>query len=76
MQELISSALTGIFVGLGCAVPILIVATLNVFVGLMAAVNITLITATVLGFIPMMGWKLGVRGIISSFIHLLYIHVH
>ena len=59
-QELVISAVTGIIVGLSCALPILIVATMNVFVGIMATVNIALITVTVLGFIPMMGWKLGV----------------
>ena len=57
---MVLSAMTGIIVGLSCALPILIVATMNVWVGIMATVNIALITTTVLGFIPMMGWKLGV----------------
>ena len=60
LQTLISSALTGIIVGLAFALPILIIATHNFIVGLMATINIVCITVTVIGFIPLMGWKLGV----------------
>ena len=57
---MVRSAMTGIIVGLSCALPILIVATMNVWVGLLATLNIACVTVTVLGFIPIMGWKLGV----------------
>ena len=55
-----SSAVTGIIIGLGFCLPILIIATHNYIIGIMATVNIMLITVTVIGFIPLMGWKLGV----------------
>ena len=60
LQELVNSAFTGIMVGLLCALPVLIIATRNVIVGVLATLNIALITASVLGFIPLMGWKIGV----------------
>ena len=60
LQEIVFSAFTGIIVGLACALPILIIATHNFFVGFLATLNIALVTATVLGFIPLMGWKIGV----------------
>ena len=83
-QTLVSSALTGIAVGLAFALPILIIATHNFIVGLMATINIVCITVTVIGFIPLMGWKLGVSGsdvtlsnrcshIDSSFIKCIYV---
>ena len=60
LQELVNSAFTGIMVGLLCALPVLIIATRNVIVGVLATLDIALITASVLGFIPLMGWKIGV----------------
>ena len=79
-----SSAVTGIIIGLGFCLPILIIATHNFIIGIMATVNIMLITVTVIGFIPLMGWKLGVSGsdvtlsnrcshIDSSFIKCIYV---
>ena len=71
LQTLISSALTGIIVGLAFALPILIIATHNFIVGLMATINLVCITVTVIGFIPLMGWKLGVSDSVVRTLHAL-----
>ena len=57
---MVTSAVTGICIGIGLALPILILATMNVFVGLLATLTILLITLGVVGFIPICGFKLGV----------------
>ena len=62
LQALVQSAITGILVGLAFCLPILVIATHNLIVGVMATTNIVLITITVIGFIPLRGWKLGVSG--------------
>lgn len=53
--------MTGILTGICLACPILILATMNAILGLLATFIICAITVTVVGFIPMGGWKLGVR---------------
>ena len=55
-----SSATVGVVIGLCLALPILIIATGNLIVGLMATLTIVVITVSVIGVIPMAGWKLGV----------------
>lgn len=60
-QTLASSAVTGIIVGLLSAWPILVLTTLNFIIGTIAAVTIGLVTACVVGLIPLAGWKLGVN---------------
>ena len=47
-------------IGVGVALPILIIATGNVIVGVLATLTIVLVTVSVVGVIPMAGWKLGV----------------
>ena len=49
-------------IGVTVALPILIFATQNWIVGLMATGTIVVITVSVIGLIPMAGWKLGVSG--------------
>ena len=60
LQSLSSSAVQGVIIGLCLAFPILVIATSNIIVGLMATVTICLITVSVIGVIPLAGWKLGV----------------
>ncbi|CAH1792544.1 unnamed protein product [Owenia fusiformis] len=61
MQEsLVTNALTGIMIGISIAFPILVLATMNILVGLCATLNLVCITVCVVGVIPMAGWKLGV----------------
>ena len=62
-QNLARSAFQGVTIGLVLALPILIIATRNWIMGLLTTMVIALITMCVIGFIPMMGWKLGVRDI-------------
>ncbi|XP_060081595.1 protein dispatched homolog 1-like [Ylistrum balloti] len=59
-ESLADSAVQGVIVGLGLALPILILTTLNVVIGFLATVTIGLVTACVIGIIPLAGWKLGV----------------
>ena len=51
--------MTGIIIGLCLALVILVVATTNFAVGVLATLIIALITCSVLGVINMIGWKLG-----------------
>ncbi len=60
LQKLVNTAVTGIAVGICVALPILIFATQNVLVGLAATITIALVTVSVVGVIPLAGWKLGV----------------
>ena len=59
-QKLVNSALSGIVIGVCTAWPILIIATHNLLTGTYATITIILIVTMVMGFIPMVGWKLGV----------------
>ena len=54
------TAVKGILLGLGLALLILILATTNWIVGILATISISCITVSVVGVIPMVGWKLGV----------------
>ena len=60
------SAAQGIIIGLLIAFPILVIATMNVVVGALATLTIGLITLTVLAFIPIAGWKLGVFSLVLN----------
>ena len=51
--------MNGIIIGLCLALVILVVATTNLAVGVIATLIIALITCSVLGVINMIGWKLG-----------------
>lgn len=55
----------GVGIGLACAAPILIIATMNIITGLMATLTIAAVTLCVIGFIPILGWKLGVSSCVS-----------
>lgn len=55
-----SNAVRGIMLGLGLAIPILIIMTTNWIVGLLAGATIAAIAVGVVGILPMAGWKLGV----------------
>uniref|UniRef100_A0A7M5XG14 SSD domain-containing protein n=1 Tax=Clytia hemisphaerica TaxID=252671 RepID=A0A7M5XG14_9CNID len=59
-EELLQGAKQGIIIGLCVAFPVLVITTLNWVVGVFAIVTIALITISVIGLIPMLGWKLGV----------------
>ena len=59
-QTLVRSALIGVGVGLSVAFPILVIATHNIVTGLYATFVIIIITVSVMGLIPLAGWKLGV----------------
>ena len=63
-QNLVRSALIGIIIGVFTALPILIIATHNVLTGTFATITIILIVTMVMGFIPMVGWKLGVSDLL------------
>ncbi|CAD5113766.1 DgyrCDS2935 [Dimorphilus gyrociliatus] len=58
-NKLVGSAVTGIAIGIGLSCPILIVATHNVIVGLLATFTIGCVTVCVIGVLPIAGWKLG-----------------
>ena len=60
-QTLVENAVLGILLGIAIALPILVLATMNVVTGLFATLNIICITVCVLGVIPLAGWKLDVR---------------
>ena len=55
-----TSAVIGIVIGIAIAFPILIFATKNILVGFYATITIVCVTVSVVAFIPMAGWKLGV----------------
>ncbi len=50
----------GVGVSISVALPILIFATHNALVGLAATITIALVTISVIGVIPLAGWKIGV----------------
>ena len=74
-QQLATSAYQGIIIGLAVALPILIVATMNFIVGLLATLTISLVAFSVVAFIPILGWKLGVS-IISKKLYTFTYHAH
>lgn len=57
---MVNSAISGIAIGIGLALVVLVLATTNVIVGIFATITIAMVTCGVLGLIPMLGWKLGV----------------
>ncbi|CAH1792445.1 unnamed protein product [Owenia fusiformis] len=59
-KSLTNSAINGIIIGLCIAFPILIIATKNVIVGFFALCSIAMVTTSVVGVIPLAGWKLGI----------------
>ncbi|XP_032219569.1 protein dispatched homolog 3 isoform X1 [Nematostella vectensis] len=59
-EVLASTAVRGILMSLGLAIGLLTLMTTNWIVGLMAGATIACITVGVVGFIPLVGWKLGV----------------
>lgn len=60
MQTLVENAILGIALGLGIAVPVLILATQNLIIGLLAVTTLLAVTVCVLGVIPLAGWKVDV----------------
>lgn len=50
----------GIIIGLSLALPVLVLTTMNIIIGFIAWMVIVMVTVCVLGFIPLLGWKLGV----------------
>ncbi|VDI79206.1 Hypothetical predicted protein [Mytilus galloprovincialis] len=59
-ETLVTSAVRGVVIGISIAFPILTITTLNVVIGFLATICITMITVVVVGLIPLIGWKLGV----------------
>ncbi|XP_070181353.1 protein dispatched homolog 1-like isoform X2 [Littorina saxatilis] len=59
-KELVDTATQGISVGIVLAFVVITLATKNVITGLLATLNIGVVTLSVVGLIPMAGWKLGV----------------
>lgn len=60
LQVLSDSAVMGIIIGLSLALPVLVLTTMNIIIGFIAWMVIVMVTVCVLGFIPLLGWKLGV----------------
>ena len=58
-KELARNAFQGIVIGLILAFIVLTIATMNVVVGLLATLSITIVVVSVVGFIPLAGWQLG-----------------
>ena len=61
------SAVMGIIIGLSLALPVLVLTTMNIIIGFIAWMVIVMVTVCVLGFIPLLGWKLGVIYLLLSF---------
>ncbi|XP_013386010.1 uncharacterized protein LOC106155638 [Lingula anatina] len=59
-QNLASTALMGIVIGISLSFPILVFATQNIIMGFLATLTMGMVTVCVVGVIPMVGWKLGV----------------
>ena len=55
------SAIVGIAIGIGIALPILTFATSNYIIGTLATITILFVSIAIVGFIPILGWELGVR---------------
>lgn len=60
-QVLSESAVMGIIIGLSVALPVLVLTTMNIIIGFIAWTVIVMVTVCVVGSIPLLGWKLGVR---------------
>jgi predicted RND superfamily exporter protein len=58
-KELVDTATQGIAVGISLAFLVITMATMNVITGFLATLNICVVTVSVVGMIPMVGWKLG-----------------
>ena len=63
-QSLVQSAIIGIATGILLAFPILVLATGNFLTGTYATITIVFVVVSVLGFIPLLGWQLGVGAIL------------
>ena len=61
LQELQRWAVAGTFVGLGVSLPLCIMATGNVVLGVFATVNMLFILVTVVAVCPLAGLNIGVR---------------
>lgn len=66
LQTLANAAIYGVAIGLALALPILILTTQNVIIGVMATLTIGCVTVCVIGMIPMAGWRLGVSALQST----------
>ena len=60
-QALSQSAVFGVVLGLCIALPVLILATMNLITGLFATLIIGCNTAAAIGVLPLANWKLDVR---------------
>ncbi|KAI0215660.1 hypothetical protein LSAT2_032285 [Lamellibrachia satsuma] len=59
-QSITRFALLGCVIGLALALPIIVIATHNVYVGLLATLTLVFVTVSVVAVIPLAGWKLGI----------------
>lgn len=59
-KKLVDTAIQGIAGGISLAFVIITLATKNIVTGFLATLNICVVTVSVVGLIPMAGWKLGV----------------
>lgn len=59
----------GIIIGISIAFPVLILATGNIFGGFLATAIIVCVTVSVLGVLPLNGWKVDVRSYFLAFLH-------
>ena len=73
-QSLVQSAIIGIATGILLAFPILVLATGNFLTGTYATITIVFVVVSVLGFIPLLGWQLGVGAILMCSNALLTYH--
>ena len=76
LQSLVQSAIIGIATGILLAFPILVLATGNFLTGTYATITIVFVVVSVLGFIPLLGWQLGVGAILMCSNALLNIQLH
>lgn len=68
-QMLAENAVFGVVLGVGLAFPILVIATKNIITGFLATFTMCCSTVSVIGVIPLAGWKLGVSFICSRIRH-------
>ena len=60
VQELVSAAVFGVVISLACVPIAIVIFTHNVFMAIIATTTIALICASVVGLMPIAGFKLGV----------------
>jgi len=60
LKNLETGAWSGIALGVIIAFPVLVVATMNIIIGILATILILCVTSSILGVIYLVGWKIDV----------------